>query len=273
MAYPNDPSFKPIVIMKCPADLDFDEFYTFNYVCEYNAKIFDILLSPNKPPGYDTENSIEHRILQRQQEACCSDCEPGDEEREELLTQEFNKFVNETQVEVIKASQSVMQDLAPESQDVASTTSLYSTMYPEMVTLQIVTKHGTLKSVRRDDLPSKDFHPPLTDARITALNLPHYEVSNIAKLYLGVFKVLVNSQVMVAKVSRGAGPNSLSDEICKLYEIQTTKFDSLVRVPPIKGLLISHMGFVGFLTDYIKSRTYSLEHDLKVENSQALVRS
>ncbi len=63
--------------MRCPPPWD-AEVFTYNYVCKYNGKIFDILLSPNTPFGYDAVNSIESQYLQRLK--VVSSCDGEDDE-------------------------------------------------------------------------------------------------------------------------------------------------------------------------------------------------
>ncbi|KAF8851117.1 hypothetical protein BDZ45DRAFT_679058 [Acephala macrosclerotiorum] len=139
-------------------------------------------------------------------------------------------------------------------------------MYPEIINLQLVTEQGKLKAVKRDDLPTHDFHPPITDPQALDISVPRHQVSDVqvlSELYSYVYKVLVNGQTMCAKVTRNAMHDSIFDEIKKLYQIQTTSFDSLVRVPRLKGLITSHTGVVGFLIDYIASLGYNLEDALR----------
>src|SRR6266536_174974 len=77
MSPPTDSNFNPFVWMRCPPTWD-AEVFTYNYVCKYNGKVFDILLSPNTLPGYDAANSIETQYLQRLE--AVSSCDGEDDE-------------------------------------------------------------------------------------------------------------------------------------------------------------------------------------------------
>ncbi|EHK97981.1 hypothetical protein M7I_6213 [Glarea lozoyensis 74030] len=249
--------------MICPPKLE-AEVYTYMYVCKYNGKIFNILLSPNPPLGYDTMNSIEIQYLQRLEEV--DSCEGDDEEDVERMMDESDRVSAEVEIAVLKASQSLMQALAPETQDETQIKPLRSWMYPEIIDLQIVTKDGKLVAVKRDDAPTLDFHPPITDPHIIGISVPHHQVSEIqvlAELFPYVYKVLVNGQIMCAKVTRNAVHDSMSDEVKKLSQIQTTNFGAFVRVPQLQALIVSHTGIVGFLIDYIASLGYHLEDALR----------
>ncbi|CZR62566.1 uncharacterized protein PAC_12463 [Phialocephala subalpina] len=263
MASSTNSNFNPFVWMRCPPMWD-TEVFTYNYVCNYNGKIFDILLSPNTLLGYDAVNSIESQYLQRLE--AVSSCDGNDDEVVARMLDESDRVSAEIETPVLKASQSLMQDLAPETEDLTRIKPLRSWMYPEIINLQLVTEHGKLKAVKRDDLPTRDFHPPITDPQVLGISLPYHQVSDVqflTELYPYVYKILVNGQIMCAKVTRHAVHDSMSDEIRKLYQIQTTNFDSLVRVPQLKGLIVSHTGIVGFLIDYIASLGYHLEDALR----------
>jgi hypothetical protein len=117
--------------------------------------------------------------------------------------------------------------------------------------------------VKRDDLPIYDLHAYITDPQVLAFNLPHHMTSDIqviTKLYPFVYKVNVKGQTMVAKLGRSVAHDSITDEIKKLYGIQTSAEGPLARVPQLNGLVSSPMGVVGFLTNYIPSLFHSLEY-------------
>lgn len=139
-------------------------------------------------------------------------------------------------------------------------------MYPKVVNLQLVTQNGILIAVKRDDLPAYDFHPPITDPRVLRISLPHYQASAIqvvTKLPAIVYKVIVNGEVMCAKLARNSTHDSISDEITKLDEIRTANFASGVRVPRLTDLIGSHTGIAGFLMDYIPPYHHHLEYILR----------
>jgi hypothetical protein len=143
---------------------------------------------------------------------------------------------------------------------------LHTLMYPKVINLQVVTKEGKLMAVKRDDLPAHDFHPPITNPRVLGISLPHYQVSIIQvlnELFETVYKVIINGEVMCAKLARNSTHDSISDEINKLYEIQTANFSSVVRVPLLMGLIESHTGIVGFLMAYIPTYRHNLEYALR----------
>jgi len=111
MTSPTDSNFNPFVWMRCPPPWN-PEIFTFNYLCKYNGKVLVISLSPNTLPGYDAANSIESQCLQRLE--AVSSCDGEDDENVARLLDESDRVSEEIQITVLKASQSLMQDLAPE---------------------------------------------------------------------------------------------------------------------------------------------------------------
>jgi serine/threonine protein kinase len=155
-----------------------------------------------------------------------------------------------------------MQALAPRKEALEKK-SLHSWMYPETINLQVVTKQGILTVVKRDDLPIHDLHSYITEPQVLAFNLPHHMVSDIqviTLLYPYVYKIIVKGQTMVAKLGRSSAHDSITDEIKKLYAVQTSAQGALARVPQLKGFVSSPKGVVGFLTNYIASLCYNLEY-------------
>jgi len=116
MSSPANSNSKPFLWMRCPSPGD-AEVFTYNYVYKYNGKVFDILLSPNTPPGFDAASSIESRFLQRLEAA--NSCEGDDDEVVAKMMDDADRLSAEIQIHVIKVSQSMMQDLAPETQDLS----------------------------------------------------------------------------------------------------------------------------------------------------------
>ena len=104
---------------------------------------------------------------------------------------------------VLNASRSMMHTLAPEMAQ--SDSSLYSAMYPETFSLQVITQQGKLAAVKRDDLSVFDFHTPITDPRVSDIHLPCHQASEIrilAQLFAATYKVqLANGQIMCAKLA------------------------------------------------------------------------
>ncbi|KAF8859303.1 hypothetical protein BDZ45DRAFT_689401 [Acephala macrosclerotiorum] len=240
------------------------EFYTFNYVYQYNNVIFDILLSPDAPPGYDTANPIERRYLQTLESA--GQCDGDNEEDIRRMCEEANRTEAEVEKDLLEVCKSTMQALAPRTEALGEKPSLDSWMYPKTINLQLVTKQGILTVVKRDDdLPIHDSHVYITDPQVLAFNLPHHKISEIqviTRLYPYVYKVNVKGQTMVAKLGRSEAHDSITDEIKKLYGIQASAQGPLARVPQLQGFVSSPMGIVGFLIDYIPSLCHNLEYAL-----------
>lgn len=259
--------------MQCPPIWGPDgepEIYTYHYICKYHGKIFDILLSPDTPLGYDSVDSIERKFLQRLE--ATGSCEGDDEDDVAKMMEESDRASKEILVDVLKAARPLMESLAPETQDMTPNASFHSVMYPEIIKLQIVTKQRQLLAIKDDNLPTFVFHPPITDSQLLGLGLPTHDVSDIellGDLYMYTYKVRVDGQIMCAKVTRSAPHESISDEIRKLHQIQTTKFDSLVRVPKINGIITSDTGIIGFLIDYIPSLCYDLGDALRCAKATA----
>lgn len=68
---------------------------------------------------------------------------------------------------------------------------------------------------------------------------------------------------MCAKLAQESFHDSISDDINKLYEIQSANFPSVVKVPRLMGLIESHTGIVGFLMTYIPPYRHHLEYTLR----------
>jgi hypothetical protein len=99
------------------------------------------------------------------------------------------------------------------------------------------------------------------DPQVLAFNLPHHMISDIqviTGLYPFVYKVNVKGQTTVAKLGRSEAHDSITDEIKKLYNVQTSAQGPLARVPQVKGFVSSPMGVVGFLTNYIPSLCHTI---------------
>ncbi|PMD52275.1 uncharacterized protein K444DRAFT_669872 [Hyaloscypha bicolor E] len=179
------------------------------------------------------------------------------------MLEEANLVVAEIEKDVLKVCKSTMQAPAPSTEALGKKPSLYSWMYPKTINLQLVTKQGVLTVVKRDDLPVHDSHAYITDPQVLAFNLPHHMISDIqviTGLYPFVYKVNVEGQTMVAKLGRSEPHDSITDEIKKLYGVQTSAQGPLARVPQLKGFVSSPMGVVGFLTNYIPSLCHNLEY-------------
>ena len=253
------PDLHPVLLHGRPGEYDKENF-TFNYVYEYNNILFDILLSPDTPLGYDTTNPIERRYLQTLESAGM--CDGDDEEEIHRMLEEANRVEKEIEKDVLEVCKSMMQALAPRKEALEKK-SLHSWMYPKTINLQLVTNQGILTVVKRDDLPIHDLHSYITDPQVLAFNLPHHMVSDIqviTLLYPYVYKVIVKGQTMVAKLGRDSAHDSITDEIKKLYAVQTSAQGALARVPQLKGFVSSPKGVVGFLTNYIASLCYNLEY-------------
>jgi hypothetical protein len=255
-------SFDPVLSDRRSSRYD-AEFYTFNYVYQYNNIIFNILLSPDTPPGYDTTNPIERRYLQTLESA--GQCDGDNEEDIQRMFEEANRAEAEIEKDVLEVCKSTMQALAPRTEALGDDPSLYSWIYPKTINLQLVTKQGILTVVKRDDLPNHDSHAYITDPQVLAFSLPRHKISDIqviTRLYPYVYKVNVKSQTMVAKLGRSEAHDSITDEIKKLYGVQTSAQGPLARVPQLKGFVSSPMGILGFLTNYIPSLCHNLEYAL-----------
>lgn len=92
-----------------------------------------------------------------------------------------DRVCGEIQREILEASRSLVQDLAPEPEpetqnQVNIPLSVHS--YPEVINLQLFTEHGKLKVIKRDDLPIRDFHPPFAEP-LPNIELPQYQASDI----------------------------------------------------------------------------------------------
>lgn len=236
------------------------EFYTFNYIYKYNNVSFDILLSPDTPLGYDTTNPIERQYLQTLESA--GQCDGDNEEDIQRMFEEANRAEAKIEKDVLEVCKSTMQALAPRAEALEKP-SLHSWMYPKTSNLQLVTKQGILTVVKRDDLPIHDSHAYITDPQVLAFNLPHHMTSDIqviTGLYPYVYKVNVKGQTMVAKLGRSEPHDSITDEIKKLYGVQTSAQGPLARVPQLKGFVLSPLGVVGFLTNCIPSLCHNLEY-------------
>ena len=253
-------TFHPVVSDRRSSGYD-SEFYTFTYAYQYNNIVFDILLSPDTPLGCDTTNPIERQYLQTLESV--GQCDGDNEEDIHRMLEEANRAEVEIEKDVLEVCKSTMQALAPRTEALGKKPSLHSWMYPETINLQLVTKKGILTVVKRDDLPIYDLHAYITDPQVLAFNLPHHMTSDIqviTKLYPFVYKVYVKGQTMVAKLGRSVAHDSITDEIKKLYGIQTSAEGPLARVPQLNGLVSSPMGVVGFLTNYIPSLFHNLEY-------------
>ncbi|KFZ05902.1 hypothetical protein V501_07915 [Pseudogymnoascus sp. VKM F-4519 (FW-2642)] len=202
-------------------------------------------------------------------------CYGEDEEEIKRMFEESDRVEHEIRIKVLEVSQEIMQNEAPDDEaqrnvplgiHATETGSLHTLMYPKVTNLQVITKEGKRMAVKRDDLPILDFHPPITDPRVLDISLPHYEAATIqvvANLFSTVCKVTINGEIMCAKLTRESTHDSISDEINKLYEIQTSNFPSVVRVPRLMGLVESHTGIVGFLMAYIPTYRHDLEYNLR----------
>ena len=255
-------TFNPVLSERRSSRYD-AEFYTFNYVYQYNNIIFDILLSPNTPPGCDTTNPIERQYLQTLESA--GQCDGDNEEDIQRKFEEANRVEAEIGKDVLEVCKSTMQALVLRTEVLREKSSLHSWMYPKTINLQLVTKQGILTVVKRDDLPIHDSHAYITDPQVLAFNLPCYKISDIqviTRLYPYIYKVNVKGQTMVAKLGRSEAHDSITDEIKKLYGVQTSVQGPLARVPQLKGFVSSPIGIVGFLTNYIPSLCHNLEYAL-----------
>lgn len=110
MTAQSHPPFNPTPSGRRPGyDTDF---YTFNYVYQYNDIIFDILLSPEIPPGYDITDAIERQCLETLEST--GQCDGDNIEDIHRMMEESKRAEEEIGKNVLEVCKAMMQALAPE---------------------------------------------------------------------------------------------------------------------------------------------------------------
>jgi hypothetical protein len=187
-----------------------EEDFTYNLVCSYNGKIFNILLSHESLPGFDSANPTARHLLQKLEAACF--CDSADPEEIRKMIADGDKADKEVEPILIEASRDKMQSLAPSHREAES--SLHDHMYPPIIDLQIVTLNGTLSAVECDSSTPLDFHPPTTHNELYhAAEVLYYQTKDIQvleKLYPSVYKVKLSDGIFCAKLTRTTRHDSFS---------------------------------------------------------------
>jgi hypothetical protein len=203
----------------------------------YNGVEFRVLVSAaaeELPTGYELEKSIEGKPLSELNDLACNISLEEEQERMFQIQREFGKLVGD-------ACFALMQELAPATPS-SEVRTLQDYLYPEIYTLQVLTKDDKLASHRLYDYAIPDRHPPLPETELKAIDLdkdiPTFNASQVVleDLLQGyVWKVNVEGEVMICKTSFLHIGNSFRGELATYQKLRRAGDDLLV--PKLKGTM------------------------------------
>ncbi|KAI0838568.1 hypothetical protein F5Y06DRAFT_268381 [Hypoxylon sp. FL0890] len=239
----------------------------------YNGVVFFVLASANHkelPPGYKLDQSIEGKLLIEMNDLSWGEVTDEKDNRIYYLQDELARLVAD-------ACLPLMRQLAP-STPLSTPRTLQEELYPETYMLQVLTEGDKLKCHRLDgyELPPK--HPPIPEAKLQEI-FPEAKLQDIkpnvispfsitvvkpSQIILGprlqslVWKVDVDREEMICKVSLDIFQDAISEELQTYMKIRDAKVGVGMRVPQLKGIIQSHMGVIGILLNYIPHKYHSL---------------
>ncbi|KAL2261271.1 hypothetical protein VTK26DRAFT_4492 [Humicola hyalothermophila] len=228
----------------------------------YNGAHFKVVAaSPNDgvggkalvPPQYNFDASVEAKIMHKTYRLSFGefDMEKG---------KEFERLENHLAELAADACLPTMQQLAPTRIPDAETLEQY--IHPRTYVLQVFTDfdRAALTCRALDGFAAiRDSHPPVPEDRIRAMGLDlattdipivkASEVILIDRLQGMVWKVRVGGEEMICKGSINVFTNPLCDELEAYVKIRSA--GATLRVPELRGIVVSQKGVVGILLGYI----------------------
>jgi len=228
-----------------------------------HGRFFDVMLSDKPLSGFDTTSMIEQQYIKRFD--ACSEWDGGiDDEPPDFETQN-EELLQEMEGLLKNLLQPELQKLGPDVQDYGvKGQNLQAYITPDVFNFQLATLAGEPKLVRRDEVKSPIFHPPIPDPSIISAKIQVVEAQSIRLIkklaYSWVLQVSVDGQPMVCKLTSRSGHDSLPREYTILQQILDSGAASSIRVPTLRGVIKSHDGgIVGILLEYLKPSIPNLE--------------
>ncbi|KAK3309806.1 uncharacterized protein B0T15DRAFT_15229 [Chaetomium strumarium] len=153
-----------------------------------------------------------------------------------------------------------MEQLVPTP--VPDNQTLHGYLYPQIYTLQVLTDFETSRLVCRplEGHPAiPERHPPVSEHELCAMGLdlattdvPVVEASQVIfvrRLQRLVWKVTVDGEAMICKTSSDVFRHAVRDELQTYLKIRPARAE--LKVPELKGIVVSHRGVIGVLLGYI----------------------
>ncbi|KAK3294166.1 uncharacterized protein B0H64DRAFT_181096 [Chaetomium fimeti] len=227
------------------------------------------------PADYQFDESIEGKILTELTDLTWGTVEEVMTKKKEIkrLEQQLGELV----ADVCRPTMHrLMHTPIPEAQ------TLEDYLYPQTYMLQVVTDSaGDNLACRTLDGPGHagvpELHPPISDERLRGMGLD-LEATDIPvvkppqiilnrRLQGFVWKVTIDGEEMICKVSIDAFEYAIGDELAAYLKIRSARVK--LRVPELKGIVQSHRGVIGILLGYIPHKHHNLRA-LLAETSTAV---